>query len=92
VVVPFVAAGPQFGYAFGNLTEALDYGKYEYNKSQLSFNLGAGVVLLNHLQAHLNYNIALGNTSEYSTLTDGAWNVMTKSKTNTWQVSLAWLF
>lgn len=92
VIVPFVAAGPQFGFAFGDLTEALDYGRYEYNKSQLSFNIGAGVVLLSHLQAHVNYNIALGNTSEYSELTDGVWNVMTKSKTNTWQISVAYLF
>ena len=94
VVVPFVAAGPQFGYAFGNLTEALDYGKYEYNKSQLSFNLGAGLVLLNHLQAHLNYNIALGNTAEYTdeSMLGTAGKLITKSKTNTWQISVAYLF
>lgn len=94
VIVPFIAVGPQFGFAFGNLDEALDFDKYryEYNKSQLSFNVGAGLVLFSHLQAHVNYNIALGNTSEYSELTDGVWNVMTKSKTNTWQISLAYLF
>lgn len=93
VIIPFVAVGPQFGFAFGDLTEALDVNRYyEYNKSQLSFNVGAGLVLLSHIQAHVNYNIALGNTSEYMELTDGVWNVMTKSKTNTWQISVAYLF
>lgn len=94
IVVPFVAVGPQFGFAFGSLDEALDFNKYryEYKKSQLSLNLGLGAVLFSHLQAHVNYNIAMGDTGEYSEFTDAAWNVVTKSKTNTWQISLAYLF
>lgn len=94
IVVPFVAVGPQFGFAFGSLDEAIDFNKYryEYKKSQLSLNLGLGAVLFSHLQAHVNYNIAMGDTGEYSEFTDAAWNVVTKSKTNTWQISLAYLF
>ena len=92
VIVPFVAVGPQFGYAFGDLEEALDMGKYEYKKSQLSFNVGAGAVLLSHLQLHVNYNIALGKTAEYTNMAYDVVNLITKSKTNTWQISLAYLF
>lgn len=92
IIVPFVAVGPQFGFAFGNLDEAFDLGKYEYKKSALSLNVGAGARLFGHIQAHVNYNVALGNTSEYTTFIDGATNLVTKSKTNTWQISLAYLF
>lgn len=94
IVIPFVAVGPQFGFAFGTLDEAIDFNRYryEYKKNQLSLNFGLGAVLFSHLQAHVNYNIAMGDTGEYSEFTDAAWNVVTKSKTNTWQISLAYLF
>ena len=93
IVVPFVAVGPQFGFAFGNHDEALDLYKYEYKKSTLSLNLGLGARLFGHLQAHVNYNLALGTTGEYSTVSDAIGNVLTKkSKSNTWQISLAYLF
>lgn len=93
VAVPFIAVGPQFGFTIGDSEKDWENAaRFEYKKSQLSLNLGIGAVLLNHVQAHVNYNIAMGNTSEYSELAGGAWNVMTKSKTNTWQISVAYLF
>lgn len=92
VAVPFIAVGPQFGFTLSDDDIVSDVSKFEYKKSQLSLNLGAGAVLFSHLQAHINYNIALGKTSEFSTLQDGAWNVITKDKTNTWQISVAYLF
>ena len=94
VAVPFVAVGPQFGFAFGSTDEMTDWGKYEYKKSNLSLNLGAGAILLSKIQVHLNYNIALGKTSELTGI-KGAWegaaNAM-DSKTNTFQISAAYLF
>ena len=95
IAVPFVAVGPQFGFAFGSTDEAIkDLGKYEYKKSNLSLNLGAGAILLSKIQLHLNYNIALGKTSEWTGV-DGVAEGMGKvmdSKTNTWQISAAYLF
>ncbi|MBR5150927.1 MAG: porin family protein [Bacteroidaceae bacterium] len=94
VAVPFLAVGPQFGFAFGSTDEMTDWGKYEYKKSNMSLNLGAGAILLSKIQLHINYNIALGKTSELSGIS-GAWEGATKamdSKTNTWQISTAYLF
>ena len=94
VAVPFIAVGPQFGFAFGSTDEMTDWGKYEYKKSNLSLNLGAGAILLSKIQVHLNYNIALGETSELTGIT-GAWQGATNamdSKTNTFQISAAYLF
>lgn len=91
VAVPFVAVGPQFGYAFGSTDELTDWGKYEYKKSNTSLNLGFGAIVLSKIQLHLNYNIALGKTSEFKGIGDAV-GAAIDSKTNTWQVSAAWLF
>ena len=95
VAVPFLAVGPQFGYAFGSTDEIIDnLGKYEYKKSNLSLNLGVGAILLSKIQVYANYNIALGKTSEWTGVS-GVAQGMTKimdSKTNTWQISAAYLF
>lgn len=90
VAAPFLAIGPQFGFAFGSTDEMTDWGKYEYKKSNVSLNLGLGAILLSHLQIHVNYNIALGKTSELSII--DVTKEAIDSKTNTWQISAAYLF
>lgn len=108
IIKPYIAVGPQFGFTVGekefgkkieeissaeDLKEATRF--FKFNDSNISLNIGIGVVLLKHLQVQANYNIALGNTSEYSDLKNI--NVSEKiesikSKTNIWQLSLAYLF
>lgn len=90
IIVPFVAVGPQFGYSIGNTEETINLSRYEYKKSQFSLNLGLGAILFGHLQAHVNYNMALGNTSELKSL-NGSFDAI-KSKTDIWQISVAYLF
>lgn len=99
---PFIAAGPQWSWNVGDKTYSIadmipDGGQqalseYTLRSSNLSLNLGLGAVVLDHVQLHVNYNIALGSTSEYSEPTQAALNFATKSKTNTWQFSLAYIF
>lgn len=95
---PFIAVGPQFGWVIGGGDEswqdvAGDIYEWEYKKSNLSLNLGAGATILNHLQLHINYNIALGNTGELkSDPTSAGWDYIKGSKVNTWQVSAAYIF
>lgn len=104
-VEPFIAVGPQWSWNIGDkrfsVTEALINGavggtdslkEYTLRSSNLSLNLGLGAVFLDHIQVHANYNIALGSTSDYSDPMDAAWNLATKSKTNTWQISVGYLF
>ncbi len=82
----YIAAGPQFSWNIGdkNITD-LDL---KLKSSTLSANIGAGVKLLNHLQAGITYNIALGDTGE--SLATYADNL--SFKTNTWQVAVAYIF
>ena len=98
IITPFVAIGPQFGWNIGekvftlkNLKSGDDL-KYTLNNSDISLNLGVGFILLNHLQLHGNYNLALGHTAEISkqNFTDIA--NATELKTSKWQISVTYLF
>lgn len=97
-VEPFVAIGPQFGWNIGDRSITLkNFGdiagsEYRLKDSNISLNLGLGLVLFNHLQIHGNYNIALGKTADLS-VTALDWNKdIAELKTNTWQLSLAYIF
>ncbi len=98
IVEPFIAVGPQFGWVISGdekswESAASEIYEWEYKKSNLSLNLGAGATLLNHLQLHINYNIALGNTGEFkSNPSSAGWDYIKGSKVNTWQVSAAYIF
>lgn len=89
-------AGPQFGFNVGGKSKDL-FGIYEWTlrSSNFSANVGLGLLLLNHLQLNVNYNIALGKTGEV-TLKDGAtaaWDtVVGKAKANAWQIALSYYF
>lgn len=80
----YLATGPQFGFNIGNKNGFMNY---ELEKSNTTYNIGAGVKLIRHLQVGVNYNFALSKTAvlvgEDTTI---------KVKNNTWQVSLAYLF
>lgn len=86
----YLAAGPQFGFNIGdtNLTN------WELKKSTTSFNVGAGLKLIKHLQLGINYNFALSKTAEYDgrMLSSDSNKEIASVKNNSWQVSLAYIF
>ena len=93
----YIFAGPQFGFAIGDkVTElANDAADWRLKDSNLSANVGLGLMLLNHLQVSANYNIALGTTGEVdvNNAINTAWNTaIGKAKANAWQLSVAYFF
>lgn len=72
----YLAAGPQFGFNVGDKNQSLykDVAEWRLNTSNFSVNVGAGVMLLGHLQVGANYNIVCGKTGEITVL-DGAESV-----------------
>ncbi|MBR2318853.1 MAG: porin family protein [Bacteroidaceae bacterium] len=104
VFTPFIAAGPQWGYVFGekelgnvkSWEDIKDFSDkyFRYKESYFSLNVGLGFILINHIQLHLNYNIPLGHTSEFyhkgDNLSDKVEYI--KSKNNILQLSLAYIF
>lgn len=113
-ITPFVAVGPQWGYTIGDkefgkklsdissIEDLKEINRYfKFYESCFSLNVGAGIVLLDQFQIHVNYNIALGQTSEYFgnenfkdiTLDNFKEKIeYIKSQTNIWQLSVAYLF
>lgn len=90
----YIAAGPQFGFNIGNKKGFMNY---DLKKNNTSFNVGAGMKLIRHLQLGVNYNFALGHTAtlyaDPNIILDGKPLTQdVKIKNNTWQVSLAYLF
>lgn len=84
----YIAAGPQFGYNIGKKMFSASGDKFKLKDSNLSANIGVGVKLLGHLQAGVNYNIALGKTGESIDDQVSAFDF----KTNSWQFHVAYLF
>jgi hypothetical protein len=97
-IEPFIAVGPQFGWNIGEksitLENIADLASCEYNikDSNISLNFGIGVILFDHLQIHGNYNLALGKTADITGTILNLRKEITEVKTNTWQVSLAYIF
>ena len=84
----YVAVGPQFGF---NVGDRWFDNVCEFKKNTTSFNVGAGLKLLGHLQVGANYNFALKDNGKiHSGDPDDLTTIGFKQ--NTWQVSVAYLF
>lgn len=85
----YLAAGPQFGFNIGSGVFNIGSETFDMKKSYTTFNVGAGVKLIQHLQIGLNYNFSINKMAK-AHIDDYEGSV--KMKKNTWQVSLAYLF
>ena len=76
----YVATGPQFGFnvgdknynVFGDSRDAaIDNVKstFQLKKSQFSWNIGAGAVIMKHLEIGVAYNFAIGKTGNLKDMT-----------------------
>jgi opacity protein-like surface antigen len=81
-------AGPQFGFNVGDKDKKLDFGEWQLKSSNFSVNVGAGVMLVKHLQLSANYNIACGKTGDVTV----AKVATATGKTNAWQIAAAYYF
>ena len=95
----FFFAGPQFGFNVGGKESVEDIylqakSEWSLKSSNLSANAGLGITVLNHLQAKLNYNFALGKTGEFKVtdLTNNQERTYGSATFNSWQISLAYFF
>lgn len=91
----YVATGPQFSYNIGG--KHIFNQSYSLKSSEFSWNVGARVKLLGHLQIGYNYNIAIGKTGEMDSALTESISVAGKIiggdvKNNTHQISVAYLF
>lgn len=78
----YLAVGPQFGFNVGDKK----FGDYTLESSNLSFNFGAGVYLLKHLEVGFTYNLAAGKSGEFKNQND------IDTHNNAWQIGAAIYF
>lgn len=94
----YFAAGPSFYFNMksdDDLTFDSVKGSLDYDKSEVSLNLGAGVKLLKHLQLGVNYNMGLTDSAKAKIDSpSSAWDAINGEsyKSKMWQVSVAYLF
>lgn len=85
----YIAAGPQFGFNVGSGLFNIGSETFDMKKSYTTFNVGAGVKLVQHLHIGLNYNFGINKMAK-AFIDDYEGSV--EMKRNTWQVSLAYMF
>ena len=86
-------AGPQFGFNVGDKDIKTDVGNWTFKSSNISANVGLGLMLLGHLQVSANYNFGLGKTGELDEYLPGAVNAIKENgKLNAWQIGVAYFF
>ena len=97
----YFAAGPQLDFRVGDLNTTFMDGNevkdFALEKSSWSINVGAGVKLINHIQAGVNYNIPVSKEGAVKVVenpTPGAVvdNNPVDFKSSTLQFSLTWTF
>lgn len=91
----FLFAGPQWGINVGDKNfKWNESSSYSLKKANFSVNVGAGVTLLSHLQASVNYNIECNKSGSMDTgsLDSNGNPVVVKGRNNTWQISLGYWF
>lgn len=97
----YFAAGPQLDFRIGDLNKSFNDGNevkdFALEKSSWSINVGAGVKLINHIQAGINYNIPVSKEGAVKVIdnpTPGAVidNEPVDFKSSTLQFSLTWTF
>lgn len=82
----YLAVGPQFGFPVGDKVYNTKLGDYTLKSSNLSFNFGAGVYLLDHLEVGFSYNLAAGKSGEFKNGGD------IDTHNNAWQIGAAIYF
>ncbi len=90
----FVYTGPQFGFPlqsmkWENVGSGLNFSKEKMNTT---WNIGAGVRLLKHLEANVGYNFALSKAGSAILNNLGVETGSLKYRTNTFQVQVAYMF
>lgn len=89
----YIATGPQYNWYLGSRNLKLNNNNGNIGtleRSTFSWNVGAGFIMLSHLQLGFTYNIALGETGQLDNVTDVV--EVFDIKNNSWQIRLAYLF
>ena len=86
----FLFAGPQFSFNVGD--KEIKEINWEWKSSELSVNVGAGLMFLKKFEISANYNIVCGKSGEFDANFETAKEIFGHGRSNAWQVSAAFYF
>lgn len=97
----FLALGPQFSFNVGDdiihwFSKDGELKQFSLQETMLSINMGVGVTFANHLEGTIRYTIPISKTADFTWQQlgqhiDDAWS-HSKTRTNSWSISVAYLF
>lgn len=85
LVAGYFATGPQFGFNVGNGSMRWSTDEYKIKNAMLSWNVGAGVRVLSHIEVGLSYNIGLTKIARMVNLNESV-------KSNSFQAHVGYFF
>ena len=94
----YLATGPQFGFGIGNTKWTNYKGVFKKENMVTTWNIGAGIKVLGHVEVGVGYNFAFGKTGTTTVpnINDQNGSVIewqdVDFKTNTFQVQLTYVF
>ena len=94
----YLATGPQFGFGIGNTKWTNYAGVFKKENMVTTWNIGAGIKVLGHVEVGVGYNFAFGKTGTTTVpnINDQNGDVIewqdVDFKTNTFQVQLTYIF
>jgi len=88
VAAVYIHTGPQFSFNVGDKDWISNVSSLKWKSSAISWNVGAGVKFVKHLEVGINYNFAISKYAERFGVTDEKGSV----KANSWQFEVAYLF
>ena len=86
----YLFAGPQFSFNVGD--KEIKEIDWKWKSSELSFNLGAGVMFLGKIEVAANYNIVCGKSGEFDVDKDAIRDIIGRGRSNAWQISASYYF
>ena len=95
----YISTGPQFGFALQNMAWS-NFGSganFDRNNMNMTWNVGAGLRLLRHLEVGIGYNFALAKTGKaiinnFGGTTGNSKDYELRYRANTLQVQVAYMF
>ena len=86
----YLFAGPQFSFNVGD--KEIKEIDWEWKGSELSVNVGAGLMFLKKFEISANYNIVCGKSGEFDADLNTARDILGHGRSNAWQIAAAFYF
>ncbi|MDE6300471.1 MAG: porin family protein [Muribaculaceae bacterium] len=87
IIAPYVFTGPSFAFKTSKLISAI-----QDRRTDIAWNFGLGVQLINHLQIGASYGLGLTKVVQFAAPSAAVQGADIQGKNRYWTITAAWLF